>query len=78
VLCAHPSLQAGELVHVIGDAHVYSNHVEPLLLQLEREPRAFPTLTIDPTVKHIDDFRFEHLSVDGYDSWPTIKMEMAV
>ena len=65
-------------MHVIGDAHVYSNHVEPLLLQLEREPRPFPTLTLDPTVKAIDAFRYEHLGVDGYDSWPTIKMEMAV
>lgn len=72
------SPQAGELVHVLGDAHVYSNHVEPLLLQLEREPRAFPVLTIDPTVRDIDAFRFEHLSVEGYDPWPTIKMDMAV
>lgn len=77
-LIAVLSPQAGELVHVLGDAHVYSNHVEPLLLQLEREPRPFPTLRIDPSITNIDDFRFEHFTVEGYDPWPTIKMDMAV
>ena len=43
-------LRAGEFVHVLGDAHVYSNHVEPLLRQLERAPRPFPRLVIDPSV----------------------------
>ena len=71
-------LGAGEFVHVIGDAHVYSNHVEPLLEQLGRTPRPFPTLTIDPTIKDIDAFRFEHFSVEGYDPHPPIKMDMAV
>ena len=70
--------QAGEFIHVIGDAHVYKNHVDPLLIQLEREPRPFPLLTIEPSVREIDGFKFEHFSVDNYDPWPTIKMEMAV
>jgi thymidylate synthase len=65
-------------VHVLGDAHVYVNHVEPLLQQLEREPRAFPKLRIDPSVTSIDGFAFEHFTVEGYDPWPTIKMDMAV
>jgi len=71
-------LRAGEFVHVIGDAHVYSTHVEPLMEQLGREPRPFPTLTIDPSVKDIDGFRFEHFTVAGYDPHPPIKMDMAV
>ena len=71
-------LRAGELIHVIGDAHVYSNHAEPLLLQLEREPRPFPTLRIDPGVTDIDAFRYEHLSVEGYEPHGPIKMEMAI
>ena len=71
-------LTPGDLVHVMGDAHVYSNHVEPLLQQLEREPRPFPTLTIDPTIRDLDAFRFEHFTVEGYDPWPSIKMAMAV
>ena len=71
-------LRVGEFVHVIGDAHVYSNHVEPLMEQLGREPRPFPTLTIDPSVKEIDGFRFEHFTISGYDPHPPIKMDMAV
>ena len=71
-------LAAGEFIHVIGDAHVYSNHVEPLMEQLGREPRAFPTLRIDPSVTEIDGFRFEHFTVEGYDPHPPIKMDMAV
>ncbi len=78
-LLAHVcGLGAGELVHVVGDAHVYANHVEPLKEQLEREPRPFPTLTIDPAVTDIEAVRFEHLTVHGYDPHPPIKMEMAV
>jgi thymidylate synthase len=75
---APSAAQAGEFVHVLGDAHIYRNHVEPLLLQLEREPRPFPRLRIDPAVTSIDDFRLEHLTLEGYDPWGTIKMEMAV
>jgi dihydrofolate reductase/thymidylate synthase len=78
-LLAHVTgLAAGEFVHVLGDAHVYSNHIGPLLTQLEREPRPFPTLWIDPAVTDIDAVRFEHLRVDGYDPHPPIKMDMAV
>ena len=65
-------------MHVIGDAHVYRNHVEPLMLQLERTPRPFPRLLIEPSVQSIDGFAFDHFVVEGYDPWPTIKMEMAV
>jgi dihydrofolate reductase/thymidylate synthase len=71
-------LRAGEFVHVLGDAHVYRNHVGPLLEQLERTPRPFPKLYIDPSVKDIDAFRFEHFRIEGYDPHPPIKMEMAV
>lgn len=71
-------LDAGEFVHVIGDAHVYSNHVEPLKVQLERQPKPFPTLTIDPSVRDIDGFRMEHFRIDGYDPHQAVKMEMAV
>lgn len=71
-------LKAGEFVHVIGDAHVYKNHVDPLLSQLDREPRPFPKLRIDPSVTDIDAFRFEHFTLEGYDPYPAIKMEMAV
>ena len=70
--------QAGEFIHVIGDAHVYRNHVDALMLQLEREPRPFPRLAINPEVTDIDAFRLEHLTLEAYDPWGSIKMEMAV
>jgi len=71
-------VQAGEFIHVLGDAHVYRNHVDALLLQLEREPRPFPRLRVDPSVTSIDAFRMEHLGLEGYDPHASIKMNMAV
>jgi len=71
-------LEAGDFVHVIGDAHVYSNHVTPLREQLEREPRALPRLEIDPSITDIDEFRFEHFKVVGYAPHKKISMDMAV
>ena len=74
---AHAS-QAGEFIHVIGDAHVYLNHVEALREQLTRAPRPFPVLHVDAGVADIDGFRFEHLRLEGYEPHAAIKMEMAV
>lgn len=71
-------LEAGELVHVIGDAHVYKNHVEALQLQLQRAPRAFPKLHIRKDVTNIDDFDFSDFTLEGYDPHPPIPMKMAV
>ncbi|KAG7400365.1 hypothetical protein PHYBOEH_005953 [Phytophthora boehmeriae] len=72
-------LKPGEFIHVIGDAHVYLNHVEPLQKQLTRTPRPFPTLHInsDKTTS-IDDFKFEDLEVREYRPHGTIKMAMSV
>ncbi len=72
------NLEAGDFIHVLGDAHVYSNHVEPLRVQLARAPRPFPKLTIDPSIKHIDQFKMEHFQLHGYDPHGKIEMEMAV
>jgi dihydrofolate reductase/thymidylate synthase len=74
----------GELVHTLGDAHVYMNHIEPLKEQLERTPRPFPKLFIDDNVgddktpKTIDDFTYEDLHVVGYHPHEKISMKMAV
>jgi thymidylate synthase len=62
----------------MGDTHVYTNHVDPLNIQLKREPRPFPTLRLDPSVKNIDDFRMDHLELIGYDPHDAIKMDMSV
>lgn len=71
-------LKPGDFVHTLGDAHVYSNHVEPLKIQLEREPRQFPKLVIKRKVENIEDFKFEDFAVEGYEPHPKITMDMAV
>uniref|UniRef100_A0A2K6GBI1 Thymidylate synthase n=1 Tax=Propithecus coquereli TaxID=379532 RepID=A0A2K6GBI1_PROCO len=71
-------LKPGDFVHTLGDAHVYLNHIEPLKIQLQREPRPFPKLKILRKVETIDDFKAEDFKIEGYNPHPTIKMEMAV
>lgn len=72
------SLQPGEFVHTLGDAHLYSNHLEQAELQLSREPLALPTLRLNPDVKNIFDFSFEDFTLDNYDPHPHIKASVAV
>jgi dihydrofolate reductase/thymidylate synthase len=74
--CCH--LKPAEFIHTMGDTHVYSNHVEALKIQLEREPRPFPTLKINPDVRDIDSFQFSDFTIEGYDPHPKIAMDMAV
>ncbi|KAG7336572.1 thymidylate synthase [Nitzschia inconspicua] len=68
----------GELIHTLGDAHVYMNHIQPLQEQLEREPRPFPKLYINPSKTNIDDFVYDDLTVVGYNPHKAISMKMAV
>ena len=78
-LLAHTcGLKRGDFVHCIGDAHVYLNHVDALREQLTREPRPFPTLTINPEKRDIDSFTLDDFKLEGYKPHPTIKMDMAV
>ncbi|HNA99914.1 MAG TPA: thymidylate synthase, partial [Marmoricola sp.] len=65
-------------VHTIGDAHLYDNHQEQAALQLTREPRALPVLTLDPSIRTIDGFDLEHIAISGYDPHPVIKAPIAV
>jgi len=72
------ALQAGEFVHTLGDAHIYSNHIEQVKLQLSREPRRLPTMKINPDVKDIFSFHYEDFSLEHYDPHPHIKGVVAV
>ena len=71
-------LEAGEFVHVLGDAHIYLNHVEQVKEQLAREPLPLPTLWINPDVQDILMFTMEDFRLDGYESYASIKAPMAV
>jgi thymidylate synthase len=71
-------LEVGEFIHTFGDAHLYANHFEQARLQLSREPKALPQLTLNPEIKTLEDFTFEDFSITGYDPAPHIKAEVAV
>jgi thymidylate synthase len=71
-------LRPGEFIHTLGDAHLYNNHVEQARLQLSREPRTLPHLALNPLVTDLFAFRFEDLTVNGYDPAPAIKAPVAV
>jgi thymidylate synthase len=70
--------EPGEFVHTFGDAHIYENHLEQVKEQLSREPKPFPRIELDPSVKSIDEFRPEHVKLIGYDAHPTLKAELSV
>nr|AGU68129.1 dihydrofolate reductase [Strigomonas oncopelti] len=71
-------LQPGELVHTLGDAHVYKNHVEGLREQLTRVPRRFPVLVFKKEREYLEDYEVGDVEVVDYDPYPTIAMKMAV
>lgn len=71
-------LEPGEFVHTLGDAHLYSNHLEQARLQLTRAPRPLPTMWINPEVTDLFAFRPEDFRLDGYDPWPHIPAPVAV
>lgn len=71
-------LEAGDFIHTLGDAHLYNNHIEQANLQLSREPKALPTMKINPDVKSIFDFKFEDFTLENYEAYPHIKGIVAV
>lgn len=71
-------LKVGEFIHTTGDAHIYSNHVEQVNEQLQREPFALPTLQINPNVTDITKFTMSDITLVNYQSHDAIKAEMAV
>jgi thymidylate synthase len=71
-------LGVGDFVHTLGDAHIYSNHMEQVQLQLSRDPRPLPMLKLNPSVKSLFDFCYYDVELVGYDSHPHIPAPVAV
>lgn len=72
------NLKPFEFIHTLGDAHLYSNHLEQAQLQLTRSPRPLPTMHINPSIKNIFDFKYEDFELKEYNPHPAIKAEVAV
>ena len=70
--------EVGEFVHTFGDVHIYEDHFDAAKEQLAREPKAFPRVSIDASVKKLDDFRPKHVKLEGYEPHATIKAELTV
>lgn len=71
-------LEPGEFIHTLGDVHIYLNHLEQVRLQLTREPRPFPSLVVNQSVKSVFDFRYEDFELVNYDPHPSIKGAVAI
>jgi len=71
-------LEPGEFIHTFGDAHLYRNHFEQAQRQIARTPRSLPRMRLDPGVRSIFDFRYEHFTLEGYDPHPHIAAPVAV
>ena len=71
-------LKPGDFIHTTGDTHLYLNHLEQVKLQLTREPRQLPTMTLNPDIKDIFDFKYEDFKLENYNPWPHIKAEVSV
>ena len=67
-----------DFIHTTGDTHLYLNHLEQARLQLTREPRPLPRMTLNPDVKSIFDFHYDDFLLEGYDPWPHIKADVSV
>jgi thymidylate synthase len=68
----------GDFVHTMGDAHLYSNHIDQAKLQLTRDFKMLPQMKLNPDIKNIFDFKFEDFKLEGYDPHPTIKAPIAI
>lgn len=71
-------LKLGDFVHTFGDAHIYSNHLEQVNLQLSREPKPYPTMKIKNIKNTVFEYNYEDFILEGYDSWPPIKGTVAI
>jgi thymidylate synthase len=78
ILAQVSGLKPGEFIHTFGDVHIYENHIPQFKEQLKRKPHPFPTIKIDKRVKKLEDFRPEHVILEGYDPYPVIKADLTI
>lgn len=78
ILCKITGYKPGEFVHTFGDAHIYANHIDQVKEQLKRRPKVFPKVTIDKSVKKLDDFTADKVTLENYDPHPLLKGELTV
>ena len=71
-------LELGEFIHTLGDAHIYSNHIEQIKLQLTRTPKSRPILKLNPNIQSLFDFTYDDIKLENYDPYPAIKGKVAV
>ena len=71
-------LKEGDFIHTLGDAHLYLNHLDQAREQLSRTPRPLPSMTLNPEVKNIFDFKYDDFTLSGYDPLPHIKATVSV
>ena len=71
-------LEVGEFIHTFGDAHIYSNHKEQIELQLSRTPKSLPTMKMNPEIKDIFKFRYEHFELNNYQAHSKISAPIAI
>lgn len=71
-------LEPGEFIHTLGDAHIYTNHLDQVREQLSRTPRELPRMSINPDIKDIFGFCYDDFSLEGYDPHPAIKGQVSV
>lgn len=78
VLAQIAGLKPGEFIHTFGDVHIYENHISQVKEQLKRKPKPFPKVKIDKSIKSIDDFKPELVTLEDYDPYPVLKGELTV
>lgn len=72
------NLELGDFVHTFGDAHIYTNHLEQIKLQLSREPHKLPKMKLNKEIKNIFEFKYEDFTLEDYECHPAIKGVVSV